>query len=80
MVGNKNVDQSEKKDALSIANSSERDIKIMCFDGTLLKQAQLASSSHNETLPISSEVFGTDGWNPFNLNGKEMPIIDENIV
>ncbi|TYK15036.1 hypothetical protein E5676_scaffold45G00780 [Cucumis melo var. makuwa] len=57
MVGNKNDDQSEKKDVPSKANSYERDTKIVCSDGPVSEQAQLASSSHNEALPSSREFL-----------------------
>uniref|UniRef100_A0A9I9DJA7 Uncharacterized protein n=1 Tax=Cucumis melo TaxID=3656 RepID=A0A9I9DJA7_CUCME len=80
MAKNKNVDQSEKKKALSTGNPSERDIEVVCSDNPVSKQAQLSSSLHNEALPSSSEVFGTEGWNPFNFKGKEISMTDENNI
>uniref|UniRef100_A0A9I9DUN3 Uncharacterized protein n=1 Tax=Cucumis melo TaxID=3656 RepID=A0A9I9DUN3_CUCME len=79
MAGNKNFDRSGMKEAPSTANPSERHTKIIHSDDPMLEQAQLASLSHNEALPISSEVFGTKGWNPFNFKGNEIPMTYENI-
>uniref|UniRef100_A0A0A0LBL2 Uncharacterized protein n=1 Tax=Cucumis sativus TaxID=3659 RepID=A0A0A0LBL2_CUCSA len=57
-----------------MGSSSER-------DGHVSEQAQVNPLPYNEgaTLSCSSEIFGIEGFNSFNFNGREIPITTDDI-
>ncbi|KGN57782.1 hypothetical protein Csa_010186 [Cucumis sativus] len=65
MAGEKAVEKSEKSE-----------LEVVRSDGRMSEQAQ---PSFVQTLPSSSDIFGAEGFNPFNFQGREISMTAENL-